>query len=137
MVEAGGPVAADRAPGLGLGWTRVAPAVAGAMPAAEIARIWLFAPVRREEREWGTAVVARRADGERERDYTASYTLYIRGRERGQGHVSVLEVGETPAAVVDDVVRGVQERAGEAEPPVEIAASLWFGEEYDQPARQG
>ncbi len=137
MAEAGARVAAGRAPGLGLGWTRVATAVAGAMPAAEIARIWLFAPVRREEREWGTAVVARRATGERVRVYTASYTLLIRGRERGQGHVSVLEVGESPAGVVDEVVRGVQERAGEAEPPVEIAASLWFGEEHDQPAPQG
>lgn len=126
----------SRAPGLGLGWTRVATAVAGAMPAAEIARIWLFAPVRREEREWGTAVVARRAVGERVRVYTASYTLVIRGRERGQGHVNLLEVGESPAGVVDEVVRGVQQRAAEAEPPVEIAASLWFGEEHDEPAPQ-
>jgi hypothetical protein len=137
MGDAGAGVASGRAPGLGLGWTRVATAVAGEMPAVDIARIWLFAPVRREEREWGTAVVARRAAGERVRVYTASYTLVIRGRERGQGHVSVLEVGESPVGVVDEVVRGVQERAGEAEPPVEIAASLWFGEEHDQPAPQG
>ena len=137
MAHAGARTEADRAPGLGLGWTRVATAVGGAMPAPEIARIWLFAPVRREEREWGTAVVARRAVGERVRVYTASYTLIIRGSERGQGQVSVLEVGESPAAVVDEVVRGVQQRAGEAEPPVEIAASLWFGEEHDQPAAQG
>ena len=136
MVESGAPVAPGHAPGLGLGWTRVATAVAGAMPAGEIARIWLFAPVRREEREWGTAVIARRAAEERVRVYTASYTLLIRGRERGQGQVNVLEVGESPAGMIENVVRGVQQRAGEAEPPVEIAASLWFGEEHDEPSPQ-
>lgn len=107
------------------------------MPVGEIDRIWLFAPVRREEREWGTAVVARRGQGERLRVYTASYWLVIRGRDRGQGKVTLQEVGESGAAVVDEVVRGVQERAGEAEPPVEIGPSLWFGEEHDQPAPQG
>lgn len=107
------------------------------MPSAEIARIWLFAPIRREEREWGTAVVARRGDGDRVRVYTASYTLIMRGRERGQSQVTLQEVGESPAAVVDDVVRGVQERAGEADPPVEIGAGVWFEEAHDQPAPQG
>jgi hypothetical protein len=120
-----------------LGWTRVATAVAGAMPPGEIARIWLFAPVRREDREWGTAVVARRSEGERVRVYTASYQLAIRGRERGQGKVTLLEVAESPAAVVDEVIRGVQERAGETEPPVEVAPGVWFGEEHDEPAPQG
>jgi len=114
----------------------VAAAVADAMPPAEIARIWLFAPVRREEREWGTAVVARRSEGERVRVYTASYSLVIRGRERGQGKVALLEVAESPAAVVDEVIRGVQERAGETEPPVEVAPGVWFGEEHDEPAPQ-
>jgi hypothetical protein len=114
----------------------VATAVAEAMPPAEIARIWLFAPVRREEREWGTAVVARRSQGERVRVYTASYLLVIRGRERGQGRVTLLEVAESPAAVVDEVIRGVQERAGETEPPVEVAPGVWFGEGDDEPAPQ-
>jgi hypothetical protein len=107
------------------------------MPAGEIERIWLFASVRREEREWGTAVVARRGERKRLRVYTASYQLVIRGGERGQGRVTLLEVGESRAAVVDHVIRGVQQRAGEAEPPVEIGPSLWFGEEHDQSAAQG
>jgi len=115
----------------------VAAVVAEAMPSAEIARIWLFAPVRREDREWGTAVVARHGAGDRVRVYTASYTLVIRGRERGQGKVALQEVAESPAAVVDEVIRGVQERAGEAEPPVEVAAGVWFEEEHDEPAAQG
>ena len=107
------------------------------MPSAEIARIWLFAPVRHEDREWGTAVVARRGDGDRVRVYTVSYTLVLRGRERGQGQITLQEVAESPASVVDQVIRGVQERAGEAEPPVEIGAGVWFEEEHDQSAAQG
>jgi len=115
-----------RGPGLGLGWTRVATAVAEAVPPAEIERIWLFAPVRQEDREWGTAVIGRRAIGDRLRVYTARYMLVIRGRERGQGRVAVEEIGESPGGVIDEVIRGVQERAGETEPPVEVATALWY-----------
>ncbi|MEX1050608.1 MAG: hypothetical protein WEC54_03575, partial [Gemmatimonadales bacterium] len=46
--------------GLGMGWTRIADALAQRLPVAEVERIWVFQPVRREDREWGTAVVARR-----------------------------------------------------------------------------
>lgn len=122
------------APGLGLGWRRVADAVAQAIPVAEIERIWLFPPVRRDEREWGTAVVARRVRGDRVRVYTASYLLVVRGRERGQAQVSVEDVGETPDDVVAVVIRGVQERAREDEPPVEIAPALWWEEHDGAPA---
>ncbi len=87
----------------------------------------MFPPVRQEDREWGTAVVGRRAEGDRLRVYTARYMLIVRGRERGQGRVLLEEIGESPAPIVDDVVRGVQERAGESDPPVEIATAVWFG----------
>jgi hypothetical protein len=110
----------------GPGWRRVAQAVAERMPVAEIERIWLFPPVRREVREWGTAVVVRRVSPGRVRVYTGSYGLVVRGRERGQGQVTVEDVAETPDAVLPDVIRGVQERAGEEEFPDEIAASIWF-----------
>ncbi len=119
-------------PGLGLGWNRVAQAVGEKIPSETIDRIWLFAPVRREEREWGTAVVACRTDGDRLRIHTASYIMVIRGRERGQGKVSVEEVGDSPADVVHEVIAGVLERSGEVEPPVEIAPELWFPEPGDE-----
>lgn len=125
-----------RAPGLGLGWTRVAQRLREHVPPAEIDGIWLFAPVLREEREWGTAVISRRTAGGRRRIYTASYLVVVRGRERGQGRVAVEEVGESPADVVHDVIAGVQERAGEREPPVEIAPELWYGEERDESAAE-
>lgn len=116
---------------------RVARAVAEAMPPPEIARIWLFPPVRREGREWGTAVVARQVEGGRVRVYTAGYVLVTRGRERGQAKVLLDEVGESPAEVVDQVIRGVQQRAGETEPPAEIERAIWYGEEHEQHGRSG
>jgi hypothetical protein len=96
------------------------------MPVGEIERIWLFPPVRHEVREWGTAVVVRRVSPGRVRVYTGSYGLVVRGRERGQGQVTVEDVAETPDDVLPDVIRGVQERAGEGEFPDEIAAAIWF-----------
>jgi hypothetical protein len=100
--------------------------VAEQVPAGEVAGVWLFPPVRREEREWGIAVVSRRAGEGRSRIYTASYMLIVSGREKGQGKIAVEEVGEGPESVVPQVIEGVQQRAGETEPPVEIAVDLWF-----------
>ncbi|HEX9727793.1 MAG TPA: hypothetical protein VGA37_04760 [Gemmatimonadales bacterium] len=124
------------AAGLGLGWTRVAAAMAGTVPPDAIERIWLFPPVRREEREWGTAVVARRIADGRLRVYTGRYMLVVRGRERGQGRVAIEEVGESPDDIVEDVIRGVQLRAGEAVPPAEVAPELWY-ELRDESASAG
>jgi hypothetical protein len=114
------------------------------VPAAEIVQIWLFPPVRKDEREWGTAVVARRVDEGRLRIYAASYVLVVRGRERGQGRVQVEDVGETPDDIVREVLTGVQERAGEAEPPVEVDVALWYPDPEsdaevngDEPASEG
>ena len=44
---------------------------------------------------------------------------------------AIEEVGESPTSVVHEVVKGVQERAGEAEPPVEIAAGIWYPTENE------
>ncbi len=115
--------------GTGPGWTKVAQAVAGSVPTASIDRIWLFAPVRREEREWGTAVLSCRTDEERCRIFTASYLMVVRGRERGRGKVTIEEVGESPMEVVHEVIAGVQERTGETSPPAEIAPTQWFAEQ--------
>ncbi len=122
-----------RAAGLGIGWTKLASAVAEVLPVAQVERIWLFPPVRHEEREWGTAVIAVRVDENRLQVHTGTYILIIRGQEKGQAHVSVEEVGAGPDRVLPDVIRGVRERAGEAEPPVEIAPELWFPAEADDP----
>lgn len=121
-------------PGLGSGWTCTSQALADVVPPEEIDGIWLFPPVRREEREWGMAVVSRVSEEGRRRIYTASYMLVVRGRQRGQGKVAVEEVGESPIAVVHEVLKGVQERAGEAEPPAEISPKLWYRDQNGAPA---
>lgn len=115
-----------RAAGLGIGWTKLGAAVCERLPVAQIERIWLFPPVRHEEREWGTAVVAVRVDDNRSQVYTGTYILTIRGRDRGRAYLSVEEVGAGPDDVLPEVIRGVQVRAGEAEAPVEIDPELWF-----------
>ena len=115
-------------PGLGSGWTRVAEALVSRVEPEDIEGIWLFQPVRREEREWGVAVVACRTDDDRRRIFTASYMIVVRGREKGHGKVAVEEIGESPATVLEDVIRGVGDRTGEAEPPVEITPDLWYGD---------
>jgi hypothetical protein len=97
------------------------------VPPEELHGIWVFSAVRREEREWGTAIVARRGEGDRIRVYTARYLQMTRGRERGQGRVAIEEVASCPPSVLFEVLKGVQERMAETEPPVEISPSVWYG----------
>jgi hypothetical protein len=120
-------------PGLGLGWSKVADTLGQSVASDDVARIWVFPPMRREGREWGTAVVAKHATTERFVVLTAKYMLTTRGRQRGQGKVELDEVGEGPVNVVLDVVSGVQSRTGDGEPPIEISPELWFSKEDDEP----
>ncbi len=123
-------------PGVGVGWSKVADAVGKHVTPDDIARIWIFPPMRSDGREWGTAVVATNADVGRFTVFTAKYMLITRGRQRGQGKVEIVEVGAGPVDVVQDVVRGVQARTGEGEPPIEIAPKLWFSPADDEPAAE-
>jgi len=125
------PTVVNGVPGLGLGWARAAAAVAERLSPEDIVGIWLLPPVRHEDREWGVAVVSSLSGGNRRRIHTASYMLVVRGRERGRGRVAVEEVGEGPESVVPELIKGVQARAGETEPPVEISADVWFPAESD------
>ncbi len=120
--------------GLGRGWTRVAEALAARVPAAEINRLWIFPPIRKEEREWGTAVATRpNPDGKLE-ILTARYMLIVRGREKGDGKVEVTPVGTSDEFTLESVLEGVQERSGQTEPPEEISPDVWYGEDDDEPA---
>ena len=116
------------APGEGPGWAKLAAAVATAVPPAEIETIYLFRPIKREGREWGTAVVTRRAEAPdgRLRVYTAKYMLIVRGKERGQVKLDVKEVGLSPAEVLAQVMQAAADRVGESEPPVEIGPKVWY-----------
>lgn len=131
------PVGVVRPPQAGVGWLKVATTLGEIVPLAEMESIWLFAPIRHEDREWGTAVISRRAGGGRRRIYTASYIMVVGGPERGQHKVAVEEVGEGPEEILHEVIAGVQERAGDSEPPLEILPETWFGEADDESATEG
>src|SRR5919198_4295092 len=84
---------APPAPGQGAGWAKLAAAVEAQVPPAEIETIYVFRPIKRQGREWGTAVVTRKSaapDG-RLRVYTAKYMLVVRGKDRGQSKIEVVE----------------------------------------------
>jgi hypothetical protein len=104
----------------------VATAVEAEMPPAEIDTIYLFRPIKREGREWGTAVVTRKTAEGRLRVYTAKYMLIVRGKDRGQAKVELTEVGLSPAEVLAQVMQATADRTGEAEPPVEMAPRAWY-----------
>jgi hypothetical protein len=119
--------------GQGPGWAQLATAVAAQVPPAEIETIYLFRPIKREGREWGTAVITRRAEGEGEgegssrlRVYTARYMLIVRGKERGRWKGDVEEVALTPAEVVAQVMQAAGDRTGDPEPPVVVERSAWY-----------
>jgi len=118
------------APGRGPGWAKLAEAVAKQVPPDEIETIYLFTPLKREGREWGTAVVARRSaeGGGRLRVYTARYMLVVRGKERGQSRVEVSETGLSPAEVIAQVMQATADRTGDPEPPVAVGAAVWYEE---------
>ena len=117
----------SESPGVGPGWLSLSRELGGTVPPEEIARIWVFPAVRRDDRDFGTAVILRRGAGDRVRVYTARFVRIARGRERGQCRVLIDEVAECPLDVIFEVLRGVQERMAESEPPVEISPSVWYG----------
>jgi hypothetical protein len=121
-------------PGVGPGWLRLAQAVAEQLPPAEVDGVWVFSPLRREGKEWGTAVLAR-VDGDRRRIYTARYVLAIRGKERGKFESSIQEVGSGPAAAVSQLVQEAHKRIDDEHPPLPVSPESWFAATADGPAR--
>lgn len=120
------PLGAAAGPGQTPGWSKLAAAVALRVPPAEIETIYLFAPIKRDGREWGTAVITRRHPEGRLLVYTARYMLVVRGKERGQTRHEIEEVALSPAEVVAQVMQGTAERNGEAEPPLAYGAAVWY-----------
>ena len=109
----------------GLGWCRLAQAVAAIVPPVEVDAVWVFTPLRREGREWGTAVLSR-VDGDRRRIYTARYMLAIKGKERGKFDSWVEEVGSGPMEALDRLLHEAHRRIDDEQPPVSIPPETWF-----------
>ena len=113
-------------PGQGPGWAKLAAAVEAQVPPGEVETIYVFRPIKREGKEWGTAVVTRKAADGRLRVYTAKYMLVVRGKERGLSKVEVEEVALTTAEVLAHVMQATVDRGGDTEPPVELGPAVWY-----------
>jgi hypothetical protein len=109
------------------GWARLAGAVAQVLPPAEVDGVWVFNPLRREGREWGTAVLSR-VDGDRRRIYTARYMLAIKGKERGKFETSVQEVGSGPLGALAQLLQDTRKRIDDEHPPTPVPPEAWFPE---------
>ena len=107
------------------GWQRLARAVSEALPAVEIDGVWVFAPLRREDREWGTAVLSR-VDGDRRRIYTARYVLTVKGKQRGKFESTIDEVGSGPMEALARVLQEAQRRIDDEHPPSSVTPESWF-----------
>ena len=126
MASIGAGGFAPLAPGQGAGWAKLAAAVEAQVPPAEIEIIYVFRPIKREGKEWGTAVVTRKASDGRLRVYTAKYMLVVRGKDRGQSKIEVEETALSPADVIARVMRAAAERTGDPEPPVAVGPGVWY-----------
>ena len=85
----------------------------------------LFPPIRQGGQESGVAVLAVRhgaADiAHRLTVYTAKYRLTLKGPERGKWEFALQAEADAPLVTIDEVVRGVQRRSGDADDPVKLA----------------
>ena len=122
------------APGVGPGWARLAQEVAQRLPVGEIDAVWAFPNLRRDGREWGTAVVSR-IEGDRRRIYTAKYQLVLKGKERGRFEAAVEEVGSGSIDTLAELLREVHKRTDDEHPPVPVAPADWFPGPADGTAR--
>ena len=107
------------------GWERLAEAVAQVVPPGEVDGIWIFTPLRRGPREWGTAVISR-IDGPRRRIYTARYALAVKGKERGKFESTIQEVGTGPQAALARALEDAQRRMDDEVPPTPVPPDTWF-----------
>jgi hypothetical protein len=97
-------------------------AVAEQVPVDRVVEMYLFQPIRQGGVESGVAVVAAASPAdtsatERFTVFTARYRHVLKGPERGCWEVSVVAEADAPLDTVGAVVRGVQRRAGDVDPP--------------------
>lgn len=64
---------------------------------------------------------AENAVSERLTVYTAKYRLTLKGPDRGKWEFAVQAEADAPLLTVDKVVRGVQQRSGDAEDPIRLS----------------
>jgi len=123
----------NEAPGEGERWLRLADWLRSQVDPTEVDGIWVFRVVRREQREYGTAVLSL-VGGDRRRILTARYVATIKGRERGGWETRLDEVGSGPLEALHELLAMVPIRADDEDPPAEVEPALWFPEEPGQEA---
>jgi hypothetical protein len=119
-------------------------AVAERVPVDRVVELYLFQPIRQGGVESGVAVIAadsppvenqpgtatvHSGDGAadaadpvapRYTVFTARYRHVLKGPDRGKWDVSVVAEADAPLETLGAVVRGVQRRAGDTDPPEHI-----------------
>jgi hypothetical protein len=114
-----------RGPGDGPHWERLAAWVRERLPVEELDGVWVFRVLRRDQREFGTAVLSR-VDGDRRRIYTASFVAIVKGKQRGGFETELREVGSGPLDALHELLAKVPDRADDEDPPAEVELALWF-----------
>lgn len=98
------------------------------VPVERIVELHLFPAIRQGQIETGVAVVAAEPPPNLElalqparlEVHTARYRLTRKGPERGKWEIEVKTQADAPLEAVETVVRGVQDRAGEAIEPTRL-----------------
>jgi hypothetical protein len=102
--------------------------IAAQLPLDRIEELHLFSSLRQGGNESAIAVVALRpevADEDRPTRRTvfrARYRLALKGPDRGKWEMDIIEEADAPTLTVDQVVLGVQRRAGDEEEPEHLTA---------------
>ncbi len=115
----------NEGPGEGERWQRLAEWLRTQIAAEEVDGIWVFRVVRREQREFGTAVLSL-VTGDRRRILTARYTALIKGRDRGGFSTQIEEVGSGPLEALHELLAMVPVRSDDEDPPAAVEVALWF-----------
>ena len=112
-------------PGEGAHWDRLAAWITERIPVSAIDGIWVFRVLRREQREFGTAVLST-VDGERRIIHTARYVAIVKGKQRGGFEAHLEEVGSGPLDALHELLALVPDRADDEDPPLAVAVERWF-----------
>jgi hypothetical protein len=111
--------------GIGPAWERLAAVLKDQLPVGELDGIWAFRVVRREGRDFGTAILSR-VEGDRRRIYTARFVLAVKGKTRGRFESELEEVGSGPVEALEELLALVPKRSDEEEPPSPVPVETWF-----------
>ncbi len=112
-------------PGEGPHWERLALWLTERLSVEAIDGIWVFRVLRRDLREFGTAVLST-IDGERRIIHTARYVAIIKGKQRGGFEAHLEEVGSGPLDALYELLALVPVRADDEDPPTPVDTTRWF-----------